>query len=105
MEIFTIVPISSHPAENSTENTLVCLHNLRHVAKYHGFDLREVHPEVLEPPNQSSGTSSPVRDKIGPTTEDQAFLDNFRMGTDVDRNDAEAVAMQEDIALINPPLL
>ena len=99
-DFFTIIPISDCPDENSTENARVCLHNLRHVAKYHGFDLQKLHPEVFAPPIQSS-TSLSVRDKIGPTAEQQAFLDNFDMANDVDRNDPDAVAMEEEIALLH----
>jgi hypothetical protein len=58
----------------------MCLHNLRLVAKYHGFDL-----EVF-------------RDKIGPTAESQAFLDGFDMGNDVDHRDASSVALEREIA-------
>jgi len=42
-----------------------------------------------------------VRDKIGPTAEQQAFLDNFDMANDVDRNDPDAIAMEEDITLLH----
>lgn len=100
-EIFTIIPISDCPGENSMENARVCLHNLCHVAKYHGFDLQELHPDVFaSEPNQSPAPLS-VRDKIGPTRENQAFLDDFEMGNDVDRRDTVAVVMEEDIATLH----
>ena len=99
-DFFTIIPISNCSTENSTENLHVCLHNLRHIAKYHGFDLKELHPQAFEPPIQSSATT-PVCNKIGPTAEDQAFLDNFDMENDVDKSDAKAVTLVEDIALLH----
>jgi hypothetical protein len=81
---YKLVPITVY-AENSPESADVCLHNLRHVANYHGFDLEEVHPD--------SG-----RINIGPTAESQSFLNNFDMGNDVDREDMDAVAMEQEIA-------
>src|SRR5258708_3365187 len=81
---YKLVPITEY-AENSPESADVCLHNLRHVANYHGFDLEEVHPD--------SG-----RINIGPTEESQSFLNNFDMGNDVDREDMDAVAMEQEIA-------
>ena len=79
------------------------LYNLRHVAKYHGFNLRKMHPQVFDPPTPNSFGQSPApkRTKIGPTAENQAFLDYFDMGNDVDRNDPAAVAEEKEIAKLH----
>jgi hypothetical protein len=96
-----IIPISDCPDKNSTENAHVCLHNLRHVVRYHGFNLKELHPPFLDPPADESSSAISNRDKIGPTAEDQAFLDDFDMENDIDRSDAVAIAMERDIAVLH----
>jgi len=102
--LYILIPISEDPAENSVENARVCLHNLRHVAKYHGFDLKRLQPETVAPPSQGPTVQAVQRDMIGPSVESQAYLDNFDMGNDVDRNDPVAVAMERDIATLHKRL-
>jgi hypothetical protein len=46
-ETHTLIPITEYITENSEENARICLHNLRHIAKYHGFDLKKLHPDVF----------------------------------------------------------
>jgi hypothetical protein len=102
--MYILIPITEDPAENSVENARVCLHNLRHIANYHGFDLEKLDPEIFPGPSQNptaTPVSAPKRNKIGPTPESQAFLDNFDMGNDVNRNDPDAVSLERDIAKLH----
>jgi hypothetical protein len=39
---YVLVPMAQFTAENLSASARVCLHNLRQVALYHGFDLEEV---------------------------------------------------------------
>ena len=58
---YTLIPITKYyPPANPVQESRICLQNLRHVAKYHGYDIERLHPEIF------------------------AFLDNFDMGNEVD---------------------
>ena len=90
-----LIPIT---AENAAQSSRVSLHNIRHIAKHHGFDIEKLHPEVFATSAKgSTGQASPVvlapapgREEIGPTADD-----NFTIGNDVDGNDPDAVAMEQ----------
>jgi hypothetical protein len=79
---YMLVPITRFTTENSAASADVCLHNLRLVTKYHGFDLENANN----------------RKNVGPTAESQDFLDNLDMGNDVDHRDAFAIALEREIA-------
>lgn len=44
---------------------------------------------------------APKHTKIGPTAENQVFLDNFNMGNDIDRNNPAAVAKEKEITKLH----
>ena len=93
----------------------ICLRNIRHIARYHGFDLKEMFPDVfpeqnspaLSPatistqPSESSLSRAYIVCPIGPSAESKDFLDNMELGEVVDANDPGAVAIQADIARIH----
>ena len=45
---YTLIPISEFTANNSELSSSVCLHDLRLIAKYHGFELKKMHPEFFK---------------------------------------------------------
>jgi len=80
-----LIPIT---AENAAQSSRVSLHNIRHIAKHHGFDIEKLHPEVFTTSAKgSTGQASPV--VLAPAP------DNFTIGNDVDGNDPDAVAMEQ----------
>ena len=78
-DVHTLIPIAEdHPSR-------ICLHNLRHVAKYHGYDVERLYPEVFTSASPSplhtpiAEASQPSHQRIIPRAEDQAFPDNYTL--------------------------
>ena len=64
---YILIPIPKYsPPANPVQESRICLQNLRHVAKQHGYDVKSLHPEV--------------------------FSDNFDMGNDVDMAKEKEIA-------------
>jgi len=96
----------------------ICLRNLRHVARFHGFDLQNMLPEIiseqgaLPPASDQPSSPSPSVElspgkfavPIGPTPEMKELLDNMDLGDDVDPNDPLALSVRKDIAFIHEDL-
>ena len=83
-EVYTLILIITDPVQDNR----IPLHNLCHVAKHHGCNLEELHPEVFVSTSPSL-QYTPVTEVSQPScqrnrVEDQPFLDNFDMGNGVD---------------------
>ena len=75
----------------------ICLRNIRRVARFHGFSLKEMVPETTAGPSHS-GT---VTVAPGDTLETEEHLDDIHFTDDFDPNDPELVSRQNDIAVFH----
>ena len=66
IEGYTLIPITDDMIKNPEQSAWVAIHNLWHLTRYHGVDVKKLHPKVFTPsvPTPSGHTNDTIKQSV-----------------------------------------